>query len=169
MSKIHETYIIKKWPCSYYDNALHRWLYGNMCIMAKGVRFASNDGGTVDILYSDIVQARKTMTGLIFRAVVLDTRNIDKHWFSSLQDVHTVVQFIEFFLKTKLLQKKGSNPAGVIKMEERTEMGRKLLSVASDSEKTLRDAAELLSTQVKNQIFFYFYILLSSANDLDMI
>lgn len=148
----HETYIIKTWPCCYYDNSSRRWIYGTLCVMGKGLRFTTDKEDTVDILYSDIAQAKKSMTGLIFRAVVVDTINGEKHWFSSFNDAYSVVQYIRFFLKSKLLQKKGSIEA--TKTEGRTEMGRKLLSVAVDSEKTLRNAAEVLTTQVRKCNFY---------------
>lgn len=120
--------------------------------MGKGLRFTTDKEDTVDILYSDIAQAKKSMTGLIFRAVVVDTINGEKLWFSSFNDAYSVVQYIRFFLKSKLLQKKGSMEAN--KTEGRTEMGRKLLSVAVDSEKTLRNAAEVLTTQVRKYNFY---------------
>lgn len=153
MSETHETYIIKTWPCSYYDNSSRRWMYGTLCVMGKGLRFTTDKEDTVDILYSDIAQAKKSMTGLIFRAVVVDTVNGENHWFSSFNDAYSVVQYIRFFLRSKLLRKKSST--GATKTEGRTEMGRKLLSVAVDSEKTLREAAEVLTTQVRKYANFY--------------
>lgn len=153
MSETHETYIIKTWPCSYYDNSSRRWIYGTLCVMGKGLRFTTDKKETVDILYSDIAQAKKSMTGLIFRAVVVDTVNGENHWFSSFNDAYSVVQYIRFFLRSKLLRKKSST--GATKTEGRTEMGRKLLSVAVDSEKTLREAAEVLTTQVRKYANFY--------------
>lgn len=133
--------------------------------MGKGLRFTTDKEDTVDILYSDIAQARKSMTGLIFRAVVVDTINGEKHWFSSFNDAYSVVQYIRFFLKSKLLQKKGSIEA--TKSEGRTEMGRKLLSVAVDSEKTLRNAAEVLTTQ-GHQLDSAMATMMDLHSDLDV-
>ncbi|XP_062618928.1 synaptosomal-associated protein 47-like [Saccostrea cucullata] len=148
MSSTHETYIIKSWPCSFYDNSSRKWIYGTLCIMGNGIRFTADQENTLnlDILYSDIVQVTKSMTGLIFRAMVLETNNGTKHWFSSFSDIHTVVQYINFFLRSKLLKKKITSTQDK-RIERRTEMGCKLLSVAVDSESTLRNAAETLVTQ----------------------
>ncbi|XP_061185777.1 synaptosomal-associated protein 47-like [Saccostrea echinata] len=145
-SSTHETYTIKSWPCSYYDNSSRRWIYGTLFIMGNGIRFTTDHENTLDILYSDIVQVKKCMTGLIFRAMVLDTKNGTKHWFSSFSDIYIVVQFISFFLRSKLLQKKNASTQDKT-IEGRTEMGQNLLSVAIDSETTLRNAAETLVTQ----------------------
>lgn len=133
--------------------------------MGKGLRFTTDKEDTVDILYSDIAQAKKSMTGLIFRAVVVDTVNGENHWFSSFNDAYSVVQYIRFFLRSKLLRKKSST--GATKTEGRTEMGRKLLSVAVDSEKTLREAAEVLTTQ-GHQLDSAMATMMDLHSDLDV-
>lgn len=51
----YEIYIIKIWLCCYYDNSSRRWIYGNFCVMGKGLRFIIDKEDIVDILYLDIV------------------------------------------------------------------------------------------------------------------
>jgi hypothetical protein len=117
--------------------------------MGDGVRFMTDDKNShQDIHYSNIAEVKKSTTGLIFRAVVVSMKNGIKHWFSSFSDAQSVVQFMNFFLRSKLLRRTDTSGTKDTNIEGRTEMGRKLLTVATDSEKTLQNAAETLNTQV---------------------
>lgn len=162
---------IRSWNVSYYKNDQGQWVNGLLTCAPVSLTFhiqpeplsgKPHEGGsqlkedadhkttspTLQIRYSDIRQVRKARSMLIYPAVTVETFGGAVHWFSSLPDKYSVYNILHHFVHHALTHSKGqdgrtplTNPA------TQTELGKKLLRSAEDSERTLAAAAGELHSQ----------------------
>lgn len=164
---------VKSWPASFYDNESRRWKYGVLYVTSQFLEFIGDSDltGTPyrnSMAHSDINDIKKSLTGLIYRAIVITSKDKTKWWLSSLEDISSTYNVLQYFQRHNLLtvQKNGkqamnSGVAGT------TEMGRKLLHSVHDSQNTLNNAANLLQQQ-GTQIDSSMATMLDIHNDLDI-
>lgn len=141
---------ICEWPASLYDDNTRRWMYGTLIIQPEDIGFIAKDNKPENKLltfpYEDLIDVKKSTTGLVFGAVYLLTKENKKIWFSSLPDRESVYGALKHFWESKLFKKKNEN-----KKKEtqggKTVMGQRLLGIVKDSEATLSKAAVQLYNQ----------------------
>jgi ssDNA-specific exonuclease RecJ len=138
--------------------------------MAEEIVFTQqNNSGKNDELisipYEDLIDVRKSTTGLVFGAIFIVTKENEKIWFSSLPDREGIYGTLKHFWQAKLFQK--SNSAMKNSKGQKTRMGQKLLGIVKDSEQTLSNAAVQLYDQGK-QIDHTMDVMADLHNDLDI-
>ncbi|KAK3102822.1 hypothetical protein FSP39_014188 [Pinctada imbricata] len=141
---------IREWSASYYGNDDRTWYYGLLHMNAAGVSFIEGYSKSpvpllLHLKYTDIVEVKKTTTGLIFGALVLVTNTGLKHWISSLADRSSVFNALCYFKRCQVLP--SVSKSAPVNTGGKTEMGKKLLNVAYDSQNTLNEAATMLKYQ----------------------
>ena len=135
MANFHEL-TVREWEdVSYYVNSTKKWTYGTVAISIQYVYFESHDQSIVlKVNMNDIINVRKTVTGLIYGAVVISTAS-EQHWFSSIprEDAFNTIYYIH---RSTLLKPSASmSPKTRNNSGSSTVMGQKLLTVALDSER----------------------------------
>lgn len=156
---------VREWDVQYYQETNRKWLTGVLSVTVEGIHFQEKDS-SFSLKYSNFGDVRKTTTGLIFGAVVIIIKDGQQHWFSSLPNRENVFNVIQYFLHSNITfsdKENGCERENTV----RTEMGRKLLTVVSDSHKTLGTAAEKLSSQGA-QIDSALTSMTDIHNDLDI-
>lgn len=137
---------ICEWAASLYDDRSRTWKFGTLGILASEICFTpipsvgQTNNGTVSIPYVDVIDIKKSTTGLIFGAIFVVTKDNKKIWFSSLPDRNGIHGALIHFWKAELFLQDGKSKASAKKGQ--TKMGQKLLSIVQDSEDTLVKASE---------------------------
>ncbi|XP_002738444.1 synaptosomal-associated protein 47-like [Saccoglossus kowalevskii] len=145
------SYTIKEWKASYYvTTGKKRWVYGTLFVASNFILFQDEDKkepiNDVTVYFANFTGVKRENSSYMFRCVTVAT-NSDKHWFGSLPNREEAFHFIEHFWKERLVGK----PALIMRSNgedrEQTELGKKLLDVAYDSQRTLQEAGESLAYQ----------------------
>lgn len=161
---------ICKWTVSLYDDKTRKWNYGTLAIVAEDIVFKPNECGVHDnglvIPFEDIIDVKKSTTGLVFGAVYILTKTNKKIWFSSLSDRGDVYRALRHFWQSRLLFQKNTGEIKIAK-ESQTKMGQKLLGIVTESEKSLSTAAVQLHSQGR-QLDNAAVTMLDLHNDLDV-
>lgn len=165
-----ESYPIRSWRLCYYEDKSRRWITGDLFVHMNGVAFESSFDTKPPLKFklisNDFTEVKKTTTGLIFGALVIVLSDGHKHWFSSIPDRESLYNCVHYFWKCSLLSS-GKRDKSQVGFANRTEKGRQLLSIAHDTDQTLRGAAESLSIQGA-QIDSAMGTMLDIHNDLDV-
>lgn len=164
-----QVYNIFEWSASLYDDKRRRWKYGTLAILADGIGFTQSNCNSNEksnfVPFEDMIEVKRSTTGLIFGAIFLVTKNKEKVWLSSLPDREAVYSAIKHFWQAQLFQRndkeRGSSKG------QKTKMGQKLLGIVKDSEETLSKAAVQLYDQGR-QIDSALDTMSDLHNDLDV-
>lgn len=160
---------ICEWPASLYDNKKRRWDYGTLVVMAEEIVFTQSDSDkneeVLSIPYEDLIDIKKSTTGLIFGAIFIVTKQNEKIWFSSLPDRDCIFGTLKHFWQARLFQKSDSSKDNA--RGQRTKLGQKLLGMVKESEETLSNAAVQMYHQGK-QIDHAIDTMDDLHNDLDI-
>lgn len=164
---------VKSFSASSYDEKTRRWKYGVLHVTPVYVEFmedCDNNGAPYvrSLEHNDVHNIKKSFTGLIYRAIVITTKDRTTWWLSSLQDIESTFNVLQYFQRQNLfsVQNKGVS-ASHSKAAGSTEMGQKLLNSVHDSQNTLNNAANLLQQQ-GTQIESSMATMLDIHNDLDI-
>ncbi|KAL3831840.1 hypothetical protein ACJMK2_023540 [Sinanodonta woodiana] len=135
---------IREYSGSLYLVDTRKWIYGTLAFKSDVIIFDSENKILI-IPYGTLTDVKKTTTGLVFGAIVISTKT-DKHWLSSFEDRESVYNTLCHFWNSKLFRKEGRKGA-VSSCGSQTKMGKKLIGILQDSEKTLSNAANTLQHQ----------------------
>ncbi|KAK3589032.1 hypothetical protein CHS0354_007980 [Potamilus streckersoni] len=135
---------IREYSGSLYLGDKKKWIYGTLALKSDVIIFDSENKILI-IPYDNLKDVKKATTGLVFGAIVVSTKT-DKHWLSSFEDRESVYNALCHFWSSKLFRKEGRNGAA-FSCESQTKMGKKLIGILQDSEKTLTNAANKLQHQ----------------------
>ncbi|XP_033761715.1 synaptosomal-associated protein 47-like [Pecten maximus] len=159
---------VREWEVQFYQEQTRKWLTGMLYITVEGIAFQDkNSPFNMSCQYGDFGEVKKTTTGIIFGAIVIVTKNGQKHWFSSLPNREDMFCVIKYFLRSNVIFSDTENLKNTGQVSKGTEMGQKLLKVAYDSHQTLCASANMLSSQGE-QIDSTATAMADIHNDLDI-
>lgn len=165
---------IKEWQVSFYNNDTRSWMYGKLCVTPEFVEFIEKESDgkhpyIKTMKHNEVSEVKKSMTGLIFKAVVLTMSDKKtKYWISSLPDYTSIFNVLHYFQHQNLFMHKMTNTTSKnMQSTGATEMGRKLLTSVHDSESTLSNAANVLQEQ-GTQLLSSLATMHDIHNDLDI-
>ena len=96
---------VKGWKASYYQNSQKKWLYGELLLCPRYIRFVEDEekSDKVDfkLFYDEFLEMKKETSTLFFAAITVRVKD-DKYWFSSLTSRGTVFNNIEHFWKERI-------------------------------------------------------------------
>lgn len=161
-----DRYPIKQWEAKYYSNSTKKWLSGHLCLMGSSIHFFTANGtdSLLVLRYRNIVDIQKTFSMLIFKALVIRYSSHEEHWFASLTNRDNVFNLIEHFWRNCLIPSSQKKPVNDL---HKTSLGRELLQITADSQKTLGQASEMLSCQGE-QLGHATALMVDLHNDLDV-
>lgn len=164
---------IRSWSVSFYDNESRKWKYGVLKVTPEYIEFMEDVTETIHpyikiLHHYDVTDIKKSLTGLVYRALVITLADKTKHWVSSLTDQTSLYNVLQYFQHQNLFaDARKKSQTHTQKSFVPTEMGRKLLHSVHDSEKVLNNAVNVLheqGTQVESSLATMHDI----HNDLDI-
>ncbi|ESP01651.1 hypothetical protein LOTGIDRAFT_172501 [Lottia gigantea] len=152
----------------YVGESRKRWVYGTFCIYCNRVIFSEKtdvEPKRVVLSFNDVINIHKATTTIIYGAIVLTVKSGETFWFSSFQDRESVFRMLCHFQKNLLIN--NQNTSKPLSNSQRTEMGTKLLGIATNSVSTLSKAAVMLNQQGE-KIDNSSAMMMNIHNDLDI-
>ncbi|XP_030846487.1 synaptosomal-associated protein 47 isoform X2 [Strongylocentrotus purpuratus] len=143
--------VIRRWNVTYYQEDDKKWLKGDLVLSSLSLSFQELASErihlTVDLESITDVKLERAWTGYKSLVVLVGSRKL---WFSSFTNSQCVRKVLQHFIKETLFVSRhvgGTAPTGSGGGGGSSKLGRELLSIAHDSERTLSGAASQLVTQ----------------------
>ena len=95
---------VKGWKASYYHDSQRKWLYGELLLYPRCIRFVEDgehERTDFRLFYDEFVELRKDTTNVFYAAITIRIKD-EKYWFSSVTDRGSVFNNIEHFWKERL-------------------------------------------------------------------
>ncbi|XP_076094256.1 synaptosomal-associated protein 47-like [Mytilus galloprovincialis] len=164
---------IRSWSVSFYDNESRKWKYGVLKLTPEYIEFLEEVTETAHpyirlLHHYDVTDIKKSLTGLVYRALVITLVDKTKYWVSSLADQTSLYNVLQYFQHQNLFSEaRKKTQTDTQKSFVQTEMGRKLLHSVHDSERVLNNAVTVLHEQ-GTQIESSLATMHDINNDLDI-
>ena len=143
-------YYVNVWKSSYYSVGTRQWQTGQLMVSSSQLVFVEIPTNSADIKqsvpsiriqYSELTQVKKVKSTFIYKAILVSC-GPQQHWFASFTNRDSVYNVIEHFWREALLEHKD-----ITEKEGTSRLGKELLEIAEDSQRTLEEAGRTLKHQ----------------------